>query len=67
MNKKIKIYARYVLLLFFMLLAYTIIQPEYVVKIKDVGEIATASIYTSVFGALTFILKSHFETKVEKD
>ena len=61
----IKLGARYAVLVFFMILAYQIIQPEYANKIKDIGEIATSAIYGSVFGALTFILKAHFDTKVE--
>jgi len=62
----IKLLARYIVLGYFMYLAYELIQPEYANKIKDIGEIATSAIYGSVFGALTFVIKSHFETKVEE-
>ena len=64
-KETVKLGSRYIVLTFFMYLAYTIVQPVYANSIKDIGEIATSAIYTSVFGALTFILKSHFETKVE--
>ncbi len=60
---KIKLLARYIVLGYFMYLAYLLIQPDYANKIKDVGEIAISAIYGSVFGALTFVIKSHFETK----
>ena len=63
----IKLLVRYVVLGYFMYLAYDLVQPEYANKIKDIGEIATSAIYGSVFGALTFIIKSHFETKVSND
>ena len=61
---KIKLTARYVVLGFFMYLAYTMVQPGYANAIAKVGEIATSAMYGSVFGALTLIIKSHFETKV---
>jgi hypothetical protein len=47
-----------------MYLSYDITRPDYANSIKDIGEIATSAIYTSVFGALTFVIKSHFETKI---
>ena len=63
----IKLLVRYIVLGYFMYLAYRLIQPEYANDIKDIGEIATSAIYGSVFGALTFIIKGHFETKVSED
>jgi|SaaInl8_200m_RNA_FD_contig_31_2810581_length_720_multi_7_in_0_out_0_1 hypothetical protein len=65
-EKKVKIVARYVLLGFFMYLAYVITGSGYANEIKDVGEIAVSAIYASVFGALTLVIKSHFETKPSK-
>jgi hypothetical protein len=62
----IKLGARYIVLGFIMVLAYQIVQPEYANMVKDIGEIATSAIYGSVFGALTFVIKSHFDTKIEK-
>ena len=58
---------RYIVLWFFMYLAYDITRSGYANSIKDVGEIAVGTIYGSVFGALTLVLKGHFETKVESD
>jgi hypothetical protein len=67
MNKEnIKMFMRYVTLGYFMYLAYEITRADYAVGIKDVGEVAVSAIYGSVFGSLTFVIKSHFETKVEK-
>lgn len=67
LNKEnVKLFARYVVLGYFMYLAYILVQPGYANDIKDIGEIATSAIYGSVFGALTFIMRAHFETKVEK-
>ena len=63
-NPNVKLFARYVVLGYFMYLAWELVQPDYANQIKDIGEIATSAIYGSVFGALTFIIKSHFETKV---
>lgn len=63
-NPNVKLFARYVVLGYFMYLAWELVQPGYANQIKDIGEIATSAIYGSVFGALTFIIKSHFETKV---
>jgi len=66
MKDNIKLVARYIVLAFFMGLAYKITDAEYANAIKDIGEIATSAIYGSVFAALTLVLKSHFETKMEK-
>lgn len=66
MRYNIKMGTRYIVLGFFMYLAYQIVQPGYANAIKGIGEIATSAIYGSIFGALTFILKSHFETKAEE-
>ena len=63
----IKLLARYIILVYFMCLAYILIEPEYVNKIKDIGQIATSAIYGSVFGALRFIIKGHFDTRVSED
>ena len=63
----IKLAVRYIVLGFFMYLAYKMTSSEYANSIKDVGEVAVSAIYGSVFGALTFIIKGHFETKVEKE
>jgi len=60
----VKLIARYIVLVYFMYLAHKLVTPEYANSIKDVGEIAVGAIYGSVFGALTFIIKSHFEYKI---
>ena len=60
----IKIGARYALLLFFVWLAYDITRPEWVNAVGQLDSTVHSVIYGSVFGALTWIVKSHFETKV---
>ena len=65
-KENIKLTARYIVLSYFIYLAYILVQSDYANSIKDIGEVATSAIYGSVFGALTFIIKSHFETKVDK-
>ena len=62
----IKLIVRYIVLGFIAYMGWYIIQPEYAVAIKDVGEIAIAAIYGSVFGGLTLALQKHFDTKIEK-
>lgn len=64
LDYKIKITARYIILAFFMYLTYYITRTEYVIAIKDIGEVAVSAIYVSVFGALTLVLKSHMKTKI---
>ena len=67
MKDNIKLVARYVVLAFFMGLAYKITDAEYAAKIKDVGEIATSAIYGSVFGAITLVIRAHFAENISKD
>lgn len=62
-SMKVKMGARYIVLLFFMFLAHMITQPEWIVQVKEVDPMTLNVIYASVFGALTLIIKSHFETK----
>jgi len=71
MNQKIKsdikLVVRYAVLIFFMYLAYDITRAGYANSIKDVGEIAVSAIYGSVFGALTMVIRGHFETKPDNN
>jgi len=67
MVTNLKLLARYIVLGYFMYLAYDITRIEYAQGIKDIGEIATSAIYGSVFGALTFVIKSHMSTTIQKD
>ena len=67
MKENIKLVARYVMMVFVMYLAWSIVQPEYLSKVKDLGEIAAAAVYGSVYGALTMLWKYHTGTTIEKD
>lgn len=66
-RQDIKLIARYVILVFLMYLAYIIVTPTYANQVKDIGQAALSAIYGSVFGALTFVIKAHFDTKVGND
>lgn len=63
----IKLITRYLIILFFMYLAYTITRPEYLQVIKGLDSVVGASIYSSVLGVLGWVVKSHLETKPTKD
>ena len=58
----IKVVARYMIIAFFMYLAWNITRPDYLQQIKDVGEIAVGAIYTSIFGVLGWVVKSNWST-----
>lgn len=58
----IKVIVRYLVIVYFMYLAWVMTRPEYLQQIKDVGEIAIGAIYTSVFGVLGWVVKSNWST-----
>jgi len=62
----IKLGARYIVLAFFMYLAWLIVSPTWINDVKGIDPMTLNVIVGAVFGALTLILKSHFETKVEE-
>ena len=59
---EIKMGARYLVLVFFGYLAYDITRPEWIMAIKEIDPMTLNVIFGSVFGALTWIMKTHFET-----
>jgi hypothetical protein len=61
----IKVGARYIIIMFFIYLAWDITRPDYVNQIKSIGEVAIASVYTSVFGVLGWVVKSNWTTTPE--
>jgi len=65
MYKNIKLAARYITLAFFMVLAYDMTRPEWLMAVGTLDPTTLSVIFGSVFGALTLVIKSHFETKVE--
>lgn len=68
MNKQyIKVSVRYVIIFFFMYLAWNITRPDYLQQIKDLGEVAASSVYASVFGVLGWVVKSNWSTTPSKD
>jgi len=66
-KENIKLFARYVVLAFFMFLAYKITDSGYANNIKEIGEVATSAIYGSVFGAITLVIRAHFAENISKD
>ena len=64
MRSDIKLAVRYIVLIFFMYLAWYTTSPGYLKEIKEMPEFVLMTINGSIFGALTFVLKSHFETKI---
>ena len=68
MNKSdVKVAVRYLIISFFMYLAWNITRPEYLQQIKAVGEIAVGAIYTSIFGVLGWVVKSNWSTTPTED
>ena len=63
---QVKLITRYVMMAFVMYLAWYIVQPDYLSRVKDLGEIASAAVYGSVYGALTMLWKYHTGTTIEK-
>jgi len=63
----IKVGVRYLIIVYFMYLAWVMTRPEYLQQIKDVGEIAVGAIYTSVFGVLGWVVKSNWSTTPSED
>ena len=67
MRSDIKLGARYVVLAFIMYLAYVVTSAEYLLQVKDIDPMILNVAIGAIFGALTLVLKSHFETTPSKD
>jgi len=65
-KEDVKLALRYIVIGFVMYLSYTVVQPGYIKYLSGIGDIAIGAIYTSVFGALTFVMKSNFEQGIGK-
>lgn len=66
-KQDVKIVVRYIIIFFFIYLAWDITRPEYLQQIKDLGDIAASSVYGSVFGVLGWVVKSNWSTIPLKD
>ena len=62
-----KLVARYVIIIFFLILAWDITRPEYIEQLKGVGDITASSIYASVLGVLGWVVKSNWGTNPTKE
>lgn len=58
----IKVAVRYLVLAFILHLSYIVVQAEYLERVKALDPMIVTAVIASVFGALTFVLKYHFET-----
>ena len=63
----IKVFIRYLIIAFFMYLSWDITRPEYLVAVKDLGDVASSAIYASVFGVLGWVVKSNWGTSPMKE
>jgi hypothetical protein len=63
-RKDIKLAARYIVLGFIMVLAYQITQSSWIMAVTGADPMTINVIVTGVFGTLTLVVKSHFETKI---
>lgn len=63
----LKLFARYVILAFFMYLAWTIVSPAWIKNVKGMNPMTMNVIITAVFGALTLVLKEHMNTQISGD
>ncbi|WBC28525.1 hypothetical protein TPMD03_51 [Thiohalocapsa phage LS06-2018-MD03] len=61
MNTKLII--RNIILAFLLFLTYKVTSVEYLLMLKEMEQFVAGSIVGSVFGALTLVLKFHFENK----
>ncbi len=56
----IKLVGRYVVIAFFMYLSWFIVQPNFIASVKGLGDIGIGAIYTSILGALAYIVKTNW-------
>jgi hypothetical protein len=61
--KYFKLFTRIVIISFVMGLAYMVTTPSYLAEVQNLKEWTVNLIVGAVFGALTLIIKFHFETK----
>lgn len=66
-KQDVKIVVRYIIIFFFIYLAWDITRPEYLQQIKDLSGIAASSVYGSVFAVLGWVVKSNWSTIPLKD
>ena len=62
----VKLVARYIIIVFVLYLCYKVSSLSYVNAV-DNKNFSLNTIVTAVFGALTLIIKFHFDTKVGKN
>jgi hypothetical protein len=62
MTKRMKLIARYIMIAFFMYLSYHVTTHSWLSSVKDLDPMTINVVFVSVFGALTMVLKAHFDT-----
>jgi len=66
-KQDIKVTVRYIIIFFFIYLAWNITRPDYLQQVKELGEVAASAVYGSVFGVLGWIVKSNWSTAPVED
>jgi hypothetical protein len=64
-KEKVKLTARYVIIAFIGYMAYQVTSADFINSLTTNCDVASVAI-GAVFGALTLVLKFHFDTKVDK-
>jgi len=63
----VKLIMRYVTVVFFLYLAWYILQPKFLTSVKDIGDIGIGAIYTSILGSAAWIIKANWSTSMDKE
>jgi len=63
----IKLLIRYIILAFFMYLAWMVVSPAWIINLKGADHMTINVIIGAVYGALTLVLKEHMNTKICDD
>jgi len=67
MRLYIRLTSRYLIIVFILYMAHTVTSSQYFASVKDLDPMTMNVIVGAVFGALTLVLKSHFETKINNE
>jgi len=63
----VKLIGRYAVIVFFCYLSWYILQPAFIADVKGMSDIGVGAIYTSILGALAYIVKTNWSTAPIKD
>ena len=66
MKANIKLAVRYVILTVLMLMAWTVITPEYLLELKNIDSMILNVVIVSVFGLCGWVVKANWDTKISE-